>query len=101
MPKIISIEGPQGPIQFAARASGESISAVGVLDDRVVKVETSLEKVFSTARSIGDAAYAAFSASETPPKSYEVEFGLEFTARGNIYVVESKAAATIKVKLAF
>jgi len=34
---------------------------------------------------------------EIPPKKASAEFGLSFTGKGNIYLVESSAEATIKV----
>ena len=34
---------------------------------------------------------------ETPPKKASAEFGLSFTGKGNVYLVETSAEATIKV----
>ncbi|WP_414543530.1 CU044_2847 family protein [Nostoc sp. CCY0012] len=36
---------------------------------------------------------------ESQPVSGEVEFGLNFTAKGSVYVVESSAQASLKVKI--
>lgn len=36
---------------------------------------------------------------ESQPVSGEVEFGLNFTARGSVYVVESTGQASLKVKI--
>ena len=36
---------------------------------------------------------------ETQATNAEVEFGINFTAKGNVYVVESSGQATLKVKV--
>lgn len=36
---------------------------------------------------------------ETQATNAEVEFGVNFTAKGNVYLVESSAQATLKVKV--
>jgi hypothetical protein len=36
---------------------------------------------------------------EGKAKNAEVEFGLSFTGKGNIYVVETSAQASLKVKI--
>jgi hypothetical protein len=36
---------------------------------------------------------------ESQPMSGEVEFGVNFTAKGSVYVVESAAQASLKVKI--
>ena len=101
MPKIISLAAPGGTVQIAVRGPGEAISAAGIVDDVVVKVDASLEKIFSMIASVGEAARESLSGSQIPPESAEIELGLQFTAKGNVYIVESQAAASIKVKLTY
>jgi hypothetical protein len=99
--KIISFSTPGGSVEIKVLQPGDSISAVSLVDDVVVKVDASLDQMFSMVTSIGNSARIAFAKSPNPPESAEIELGLQFTAKGNVYVVESQGSASIKVKLTY
>jgi hypothetical protein len=101
MAKILAFEAPGATVAIAVRGPGESISAVGVVDDVIVKVNASMNEVFSMVTAIGESAQASLTKSANPPESAEIELGLQFTAKGTVYVVESQGSATIKVKLTY
>lgn len=101
MAKILSFNAPGGRVEIAVPQPGDSITAVGVIDDVVIKVDASLDKIFSMVTLIGESARTALSNSSKPPDSAEIELGLQFTAKGNVYVVESQGSASIKVKLTY
>jgi hypothetical protein len=63
----------------------------------VTKMEKSMTEVLGIVR--GLAQDFATTVQNLPLESAELEFGLQFTAKGNLYVVEAEAGAAVRVKL--
>lgn len=101
MARIISFDAAGGRVEIAVPQPGDAIAAVGIIDDVVVKVDASLDQIFSMVKSIGESARKALAEASKPPESAEIELGLQFTAKGNVYVVETQGSASIKVKLTY
>jgi hypothetical protein len=101
MPKLVAIQASHGEIRIAVPKTGEGITAVGVLDDAVESVRGSLDEAFATASSMGDAFASALKKATSQPSAAELEFGLQFTAKGTVYVVGAEATASIKVKVTY
>jgi hypothetical protein len=82
---------------IAALAPGDDVQAVTRASDTVQKLEKNLADVLSivggVASSFGEALTSA------PVESAIVELGLQFTAKGSVYVVGAEVQSAIKVSL--
>jgi hypothetical protein len=101
MAKLLSFESPDGRIEIAVRTPEDSITAVGVVQDAIETASDSFVDVLSIVSSISDSVRAALSKCKAPPACAEIQFGLQFTAKGTIYVVETQAASSLSVKLIY
>ena len=89
---LVAVDVPEKAIRKVAANSGEQVidkveQSFDTVKDLIVRGCRPLTEAFDTLYTEGKATNA------------EVEFGLNFTAKGNIYVVESVAAASLKVKV--
>lgn len=99
MGNLIEIKNGQTSIFVKPAEENESIGAVSALDDAIKKVEGALSDKFSILESIG--ATVKQSLKNVDASSAEVEFGLDFSAKGTIYIAEAEGSASLKVKLVF
>lgn len=99
MAKLIEVEASGSPVRFLVRLPGESVVAVGVLDTAIEKLEVSLTELFKSVAAIATDFHTSISCS--PVTEAELELGLQFTAKGSVYVMESEAQGAIKVRLTF
>jgi hypothetical protein len=98
------LEIPDGTSAILIQSADENRSAVvgtSKIDDAIQKVTDSLAKKLEVLTSLSDAVSKALKESKRTFSNVEIEFGLSFTGKGNIYVVQAEAEATIKVKLVF
>jgi hypothetical protein len=97
MAKLFEIDGTEGPILFEARRVPGEVSPVGRTEDVVEKISSSMGAVLGL---VGDIARGFEQAvRDTPVESAELEFGLQFSAKGTIYVVETQGQGSIRIKL--
>jgi len=101
MAKIIGFDTPQGTVNIAVREPDDAIAAVGIVDDVVVKVRGSFEDALSVVAAVGQATREAIAKAPNPPEVVDVQFGLQFSAKGTAYVVEMQGTASITVKLSY
>jgi hypothetical protein len=101
MPKLLTFDSPNGQVHIAVRTAEDTIAAVSVVDDAIEMAEKSLDEALAIVTKISDSVFSALSKSQHAPSSTEVEFGLQFTAKGTIYVVEAQAEASLNVKLTY
>jgi hypothetical protein len=87
------------PVLFQARSPGEAVVATGVSDVVIKATDKSLGAVFGLVRRIADAYCTAIDGAAV--SSSEVEFGLDMTVSGDIYVVSGEVGSSLKVKLSF
>jgi hypothetical protein len=102
MKSILQLPGTSGTILI--QSADEDLSLVqgtSKLDDVIESVSESLSKKLEILTSVSEAVSNALKESKKTFDKVEIEFGLSFTAKGNIYVVQAEAEATIKVTLAF
>lgn len=102
MKTILQIPATSGSILI--QSADEDISLVqgtSKLDEVIQNVSESLSSKLEVLTSVSDAVSHALKESKKTFDKVEIEFGLSFTAKGNIYVVQAEAEATIKVTLAF
>ena len=84
-----------GAVVVATHASGTLMSAS--IDDRIQDAEASFEDVLATVQRVAASLHDALAAA--PVDTAEVEFGLKFSGKGTIFVVEASAEATLSVRL--
>jgi hypothetical protein len=98
MAKILEFDGPNGSILIRVPAPPGEVAAVGRKEDVIEKVNASMSEVLGMVAGLAQAFSDALGTS--PVESAELEFGVRFTGKGSLYVVETEALAAVKVKLA-
>jgi hypothetical protein len=101
MAKLMAFETPYGTVNIATRRGAAGVTAVGVVDDTIEKAGRSLDEMLTIVTGFSEAVRAALARAEHPPAEASVEFGLEISGKGTIYVVETEATASIKVTLTY
>lgn len=100
MPQLIRVNSEKGELLIAVRTPDDRLAAAGAVTDKVLEtVDTTLDSVFQTARLVSDSFSRVIAGQQL--KGAELEFGLNFSMKGNIYLVESAAEASIKVKFTY
>jgi hypothetical protein len=83
-------------------AGTEATSGLDTAGERVLDAFDRARSVISSlAASTVDAIHDIASSSVAHPEHVEVEFGLSFSAKGNVIVVGASASATLKVTLKY
>jgi hypothetical protein len=97
MAKLLKLKGSAGEIDVFLSESVDDISPVGVLDDAVETIEgvaaTVFDSVASMARQFGQ------SLAEVQVESAELEFNLQFSGEGKLYVVNAKGQASVIARI--
>lgn len=102
MKSILQFPDAKGTIMIqTADVDKSAVVGTSKLDDTVKEISDSLSEKMEVLNTISDAVSEALIKSKRAFSNVEVEFGLSFTGKGNIYVVQAEAEATIKVKLTF
>jgi Trypsin-co-occurring domain 1 len=99
MAQLTRFEVDGQPVLIETRTPGEPVLATGVGELVVKATDKSLASVFGLVRRIAGAYGEAMDG--VPVTASEVEFGLDLTAGGDLYVVNGEAASSLKVKLSF
>jgi hypothetical protein len=97
MAKLLELTGQSGSVLFQAPAKSGEISAVSKTGEVIEKVATSIGQVLGMVGDIADGFKDAIK--DAPVETAQLEFGLQFTASGRMYVVEAQAQAAITVTL--
>ena len=99
MSKLIEYQASDGPVLIAVRSGEADVTPVANLEDTIEKAAGHLRNSFQTVRRIADDFVDSLREGASKVSSAELEFGLDLTGKGTIYVVETTAAAAFKVKL--
>jgi hypothetical protein len=91
---VVAIEVPESSVERVSRIDGDLIiervdQHFDAVKDLIVRGCYPLTEAF---KKLGH---------ETQATNAEVEFGISFTAKGSVYVVESSGSASLKVKVAW
>ena len=97
MPKLLELDVPGGTVLFEAPAGAAEIAAVSKTGEVVEKISNSLGEVLGIVGGIAQGFHDAIK--DAPVQSAQVEFGLQFTAKGRLYVVDLEAQSAIRVTL--
>lgn len=103
MKKIIELEAGHGTllIQSTDESEADLVSGTGILDDVIEKVSDTLSSRFRVITNLANSFVETLDQSGRAFDSAEFEFGLSLTGKGTIYVVQTEAEATFKVKLTY
>lgn len=97
MATILEFEGAYGAIRIQRAPTAGEVAAIGREEVVIKKVNASMTQIFDMVAGVADA--FATSVKASPVESAVLEFGVQFTAKGSLYIVESEATAAIKVTL--
>jgi hypothetical protein len=97
MPKLLEFESSDGPVLFQVAPAQNEVAAVSKAGEVVEKVASTMGEVLAVAARVAEGFHEAIR--EAPVDKATLEFGLQFTAKGRLYVVESEAQGAIKVTL--
>jgi hypothetical protein len=98
MATMLKFPAPGGEVEILVREPGEEVvTPVGVSEKAAKRIERSLDDVLVVVRHVATSVQAALAGA--PVESAEVEFGLQITSKGTVYVFEAGAQATLLVRL--
>jgi hypothetical protein len=95
--KLLQIRTEDGDVFIAARTPEDAVSAVGVRENALAKVDESLDDALVLVTRIARSFQRALA--DVDVESAEIELGLQFTGKGRLYVVESELQAAMTVRL--
>jgi hypothetical protein len=97
VPKLLELDAAEGTVLFQVPAGDAEVSAVSRTGEVVEKIAKSLGEVLGVVGSVAQGFHDAIK--DAPVQTAQLEFGLQFTAKGRLYVVDLEAASAIKVTL--
>jgi hypothetical protein len=97
MAKLLEFPTPDGDVRILVREPQDVVGAVGVTDKAIERVDESLDEVLAVARRVATSVRDALKGA--PVESAEVEFGLQLSSKGSVYIFEAGAQATLVVRL--
>lgn len=98
--KLLEFHGPGGTVVVeSSEAVGGSVVRGGGLGKLTERVGMSLGDTLAVVHPLADATLAACAELASKPEMVEVEFGLKFDAAIGAFVAESKAGASLNIKL--
>lgn len=99
---LMQFSGTEVLVETTAVAGSEPTSKLGDTADRVVDVfDRAKTVIMGVAGSTADMVSRIKQGATTTPSKVEVEFGLGFSAKGNVIIAGGQADATVKVKLTY
>lgn len=99
MATIVRYEVDGQPVDFAIRRPGEQVVATGAADRVIRATGKALDSVFAIVSRIGRSFSDAIEGA--PVSEAEIEFSLDVTAEGDLYVVSGSSTAAIRVTMTF
>ena len=103
--KLLELNTEDGStILVAVEIPEEAVKPVDRFGDLAIeKVDRNFEAVkdliIRSCRPLTDAFQALYTESQSQATSAEVEFGINFTGKGNIYLMEASGGASLKIKI--
>jgi Trypsin-co-occurring domain 1 len=97
MPKMLELDIPGGTVLFEVPVRDSEIAAVSRTGEVIEKITKSMGEVFGVVGGIAKGFHEAIQ--DAPVEAAQLEFGLQFSASGRLYVVDVGAQSTIKVTL--
>jgi hypothetical protein len=95
---LLELDTPSGTILVEIPVAEGEVSAVSRTGEVVEKIAKSMGEVLGVVAGIAHGFHDAIK--DSPVESAQLEFGLQFSVSGRLYVVETAAQSAIKVTLA-
>ena len=99
MGKLIKIQSDEGDVIIAVPTNESLVQPVSVLEDTIQNMQLKLNEMLPVVARIGKSFKGVVA--DSGAGSADIEFGLQFSAKGNVYVVATEALASFKVTLKF
>ncbi len=99
MTKLIEFKTDNGNVLISVPEPEGMVSPTGLVEDSIEVVQESLSKALGVVATIGINFRSIIK--QAGADSAELELGLQFTAKGTIYIVHAEGNASLKVKLSF
>lgn len=100
MSKLLEFSVPGGTVVVESSEAGTaSVIRGGGIGKLTERVGMSLGDTLSVVHPVADATLAAIHALSTAPASVEVEFGLNFNGSVGAFIAQTKAEASLNIKL--
>jgi hypothetical protein len=97
MPRLLELDAPGGTILVEVPAAEGEIAAASRAGEVVQKIAKSMGEVLGVVASVARGFHEAIE--DAPVESAQLEFGLQFTVSGRLYVIDTAAQSAIKVTL--
>jgi hypothetical protein len=97
MPKLLELDAAEGTVLFQVQAGEADVTPVSKTGEVIEKIAKSLGEVLGVVGGIAEGFHDAIK--DAPVETAQLEFGLQFTAKGRLYVVDLAAQGAIKVTL--
>ena len=97
--KLLQFSTEEGDILIAAPVPDSMVQATGRLEDSIDNLNKSLDQALRVLIGVSRSFEKVFE--EVTAESADLELGLQFTAKGSVYVVETTGQASLKIKLSF
>ncbi|QDU06231.1 hypothetical protein V6x_59830 [Gimesia chilikensis] len=99
MTTLLEFPSKYGDVLIAAPTPAGMVKPAGKLEDSIKEIEESFDEVLEVVSVIGKSFRSVID--KAGADSADLELGLQFTAKGSIYVVETEGNASLKIKLTF
>jgi Trypsin-co-occurring domain 1 len=97
--KLLKLSTQEGDILIAAPVPDSMVQATGLLEDSIEALSKSLDEVLRVLVGVSRSFENVFK--DVTAETADLELGLQFTAKGSVYVVEATGQASLKIKLSF
>jgi hypothetical protein len=97
MPKLLELKAAQGIVLFQVPAGEAEVEAASRTGEVVQKIAKSMGEVLGIVGEIAQGFHDSIK--DAPVETAQLEFGLQFTVKGRLYVVDVGAESAIKVTL--
>jgi hypothetical protein len=97
--KLLQFSTEEGDILIAAPVPDSMVQATGRLEDSIEVLNKSVDQALRVLVGISRSFKNVFN--DITAETADLELGLQFTAKGSVYVVEATGQASLKIKLSF
>jgi hypothetical protein len=96
---LLQFQTDKGKVLIAGQMPANMVQPTGHLEDSIEKVNKSLDSVLKMVTGVSESFRKVFDG--LTADTADLELGLQFTAKGSVYVVEATGQAALKIKLSF
>ena len=97
--KLLQLSTEEGDVLIAAPVPDSMVQATGRLEDSIEILNKSVDEALRVLVGVSRSFEKVFK--DVSAETADLELGLQFTAKGSVYVVETTGQASLKIKLSF